>query len=142
MAASSVFTIDETHYFTVDDLARGFAPIVGSHRARELTLAWSEEFADCIERGRVVALPPSYDVKRFGARRTQCEPTFDIMHAAELESLHGRRLLNFTPATLTLVAAANPDVRKRFDRLKIPYGWATIDDPVKWRQLIEFLKNP
>ena len=134
--------LPDTHYFTVDDVARGFSPVTGTARARELAVAWAEEFADCIVDGRVVALPPSYGVKRLDQRQSLCEPRFDIKHAAELESLHGRRLLNFTPGTLTFVAAANPEVRKRFDRLKIPYGWATIDDPVKWKRLVEFLRNP
>lgn len=120
----------------------GCAPITGMERARELVVAWSEEFADCMVDSRIVALPPSYKVRRLDQREKLCDPRFDIQRSAEQESLHGRRLINFTPATLTFVAAANLDVRKRFDRLKIPYGWATIDDPVKWRQLIAFLRNP
>lgn len=92
--------------------------------------------------GRIVAFPETFEVPRLDKRTQACEANGEIKHAEELRTLHGPRLVRFAPGTLCLVAAANPDVRKRFDRLKIQYGHRTIDDPVKWKQLIEFLRNP
>ncbi len=89
-----------------------------------------------------MAFPETFEVPRLDKRTQACNASVEIKHAHELSTLHGSRLVNFSPGTLTFLAAANPDVRKRFDRLKIQYGHRTIDDPVKWKQLIEFLKNP
>ncbi len=142
MEASSGSTIADSYYFTVHDLARAFAPITGADEAEAWARAWATEFADCVSGDRIVALPPSYRAKRLDERDVPCELARGAHAAQGLNPLYEPRLLRFAPGTLTLVAAANSEVRKRFDRLKIPYGWATIDDPVKWKQLVEFLKNP
>ena len=126
----------------MEDVARGFAAVVGASRAKALALAWSELYADCIVDAKVVALPETFGVPRLDKRTRTCDASIEIKHAEELTTLHGRRLLRFAPGTLCLLAAANPDVRQRFDRFKIQYGHGTIDDPVKWKQLIDFLKNP
>lgn len=134
-------TTKDNEYFTLSDLQRGFALVVGDTRAREIGKAWAQVFASCLVGDRVVALPVSYGMKTLDQRATNCATAMDGK-PAELETLHGRRLIRFAPGTLTLVAAANPEVRRRFDRLKIPYGWATIDDHAQLQQLIAFLKNP
>ena len=112
-AVSSGFTIADTYYFSIADVARAFSPIVGASRAKALALAWSELYADCIVGSRVVAFPEGYGVPRLDKRTNACNASVEIKHAHELSTLHGSRLVNFSPGTLTFLAAANPDVRKR-----------------------------
>jgi hypothetical protein len=140
--ALSESTIAEEYYFTVKDVERAFSPVTGRERAGEWARVWADTFASCMVGDRVVALPPGFGVHRLGGPERLCAPSDGVSLPRGLKQLYVARLLNFTPGTLTLLAAANPVVRKRFDRLKIRYGWATIDDPAQWKQMIDFLKNP
>ncbi len=133
--------VSDREYFTLGDLERGFALVVGEARARKIREAWAQVFASCVVGDRVVALPASYGKKVLDERARSCATELTTA-PAELGSLHGRRLIRFAPGTLTLVAAANPTARRRFDRLEIPYGWATIDDPAQLREMINFLREP
>lgn len=139
--ASSESTIADRYFFTLSELANGFAPVVGQKRAAEIARAWARLFANCMRGELVVALPESFGVKPLTSGRNRCGDgggTYD----GELDTLHGRRLINFSPGTLVLVASANPAARKRFDRYKVPYAWRTIDDPGELERYISFLKTP
>ena len=133
-------TIADRYYFTIDELANGFAPIVGKTRAAQIAQAWAEFFSSCMLGRRVVALPESFGVKPLDATRNKCGES--QKYTSELETLHGRRLINFSPGTLVLVAGANPAARKRFDHYKVPYASGTIDDPGEFQRYIDFLKKP
>lgn len=134
--------MDDTHYFTVGDLERAFALVIDRERALLFARAWGEHFAEYIVEGRVVALPESFGVARLAPPAPISVSGLDERNVGLENSMHGPRLLRFTDGTLTLVAGANPDVRRRFDRLGVRYAWAAIDDPARWREMLDFLRRP
>lgn len=142
MVRSLKSAITDEYYFTVRDVAKAFSPIVGEREATDLAATWSELYAGCIVNDRVVALPPTFEFPRLGGSEGGCAPLPVLSHPEHLERLPGRRLLSFSPGTITFVAAASPEARARFDRIGLEYGFRTIDDPIKWQRLVDFLKNP
>lgn len=130
----------EEFYFTIDELHRAFALIVGDVAAGELTTAWRSG-SGAIFDGKVVALPASFGFPALNPRRDPGDIDQTPVDDAVYDSLHGRRLLRLTPGTLTLIAAANPEARARFDRIGLEYGYKTIDDPASWNQLVAFLRD-
>lgn len=133
-------TIADRYYFTINELMNGFALVVGRERAAQIAIAWAEHFASCLDGTQVIALPESFGVRPLAPRRKTCGE--DAQYTGELETLHGRRLINFSPGTLVLIAAANPAARKRFDQYRVPYAFRTIDNPVELQRYIDFLRNP
>ena len=113
---------------------------MGKKRATQIAQAWAEFFSSCMLGRRVVALPESFGVKPLDATRNKCGE--GGKYSRELETLHGRRLINFSDGTLVLVAGANQAARKRFDYYKVPYASGTIDDPGELQRYIDFLKKP
>lgn len=139
-ASSAVAGFSESEYFTVDDVARGFALVVDSGRAIAFSKIFEKTFADSIAEGRIVAFPDGYRLPRLGAPPGACEPSRHFAGEEDFETVQEQRLIRFTDLLLALVAAANPEVRKRFDRLGLRYGSKTIDDPVAWQRTLSFLR--
>lgn len=131
---------DEAYYFTLDDLTRGFALVTPHDSARLLAEAWFDGFRTCIKDDRMVALTESFKVPALDDLKDRC--TLSDSEKWDLQNQGiGRVLLRLSPLVLTLIAAENPDVRSRFDRYKVDYGYGTLDDPVEWKQMLESIKQ-
>lgn len=140
--ATSPMPITEPFYFTMDELRRSFALIVSDDMARVFASAWMAMCGGQIFEKRVVALPESFGFPSLDVRRDPHALDPSSVGPDVYDSLHGRRLLRFTPGTLTLIAGSDPLARARFDRIGLPYAQRTIDDPDEWDQLVTFLREP
>ncbi|WP_310568645.1 hypothetical protein [Gemmatimonas sp.] len=139
--------LSESFFFTIDDVRLSFLAIVGESSAQAYADAWHSRFRDAVVGGNVVALPESFGFPRLASPSAQRSASNDDTHFGSVfdetifEGRYGRRLLRFTPATLTLIAAASPSARARFDRIGLRYAYRTIDDPIEWNQLVTFLRE-
>ncbi len=135
--------LSESFFFTIDDVRLSFLAIVGESSAQAYADAWHLRFRDAVVGGNVVALPEGFGFPRLASPSA----SDDHIHVGSafdetfFEGRYGRRLLRFTPATLTLIAAASPSARARFDRIGLHYAHRTIDDPDEWNQLVTFLRE-
>jgi len=114
--------------------------VTTKERSAELAAIWARAFDSCVEGHRVVALPEGYGVARLGGSSDEdCTPAY----SQEFETAHlgiGAHLLKFSDSSLMLLAAANPTVRTRFDRLQIRYASKLIDTPELWQQSIDWVR--
>lgn len=109
--------------------------------ASRLAKIWWESFPDCTNGHHFVALPESFEVPRLGpASKKRCDLVSSAAWETESTRGLGPHLLRFGVSNLALLAAANPSVRERFDRLKIRYGSRTIDTPDLWRSFLAGFK--
>jgi hypothetical protein len=140
-ATSGLGNIVDTYYFTFNDVVRSFALVTTKAKAAKYAAIWWESFPECTNGRLFVALPEGFEMPRLGPSSTKSKRC-DLV-SSDAWDVEGRRglgseLLRFGATNLMLLAAANPPVRARFDRLKLRYASKTIDTPKLW---LEFLAS-
>ena len=139
--------MSESFYFTIDDVRLSLLPIVGESSVQAYADAWHSRFRYAVVGGNVVALPDGFGFPTLASPSALQSAAGDDLNFESVfdetifEGRYGRRLLRFTSATLTLIAAASPSARARFDRIGLQYAYRTIDDPIEWNQLVTFLRE-
>ena len=135
----------DSAYFTVPELTAAFRLVTDESSASRMAMIWASMFGNCVAGDRVVQLPPEFGLRRLGASVTEdaraCDGTASQDFTDEVNSALGTTLIRFSDLTLTLLAGSSRDVRARFERLGVPYAYATVDDPQLWRSTLEFLRR-
>jgi hypothetical protein len=135
----------DSAYFTLAELTAAFRLVTDESSASRMATIWKSTFGNCVVGDRVVQLPPEFGLRPLGASASAdaraCDGTATQDFTDEVNSRLGMTLIRFSDLTLTLLAGSSRDVRARFERLGVPYAYATVDDPELWRSTLEFLRR-